>query len=234
MEIKKSSEADLEPYRATWLLVGFIVALSVLFVAFEWSEQDEADDLDALLSDMVFEEELVVPVVEHPTVVPPLPAPVAPPPAVEEKVEVVEDEDAEMKETVAPSSEQVPGEGDMVDAQPADVPQASAGTDEPYIIVDELPEFPTDGLRGLMRYLTQHIRYPQTAWQHNVQGTVLCQFIVNADGSIADVQVVQGVQALLDREAVRVLKTMPRWKPGKIGGKPVRVRFTLPVVFKLQ
>ena len=103
-----------------------------------------------------------------------------------------------------------------------------------FEVVDELPEFPQGGINGLMRYLTQHIRYPLIAQKNRIQGRVLCQFIVNADGSIADVQVLSGVHPALNTEAQRVLRAMPRWKPGKREGKPVRVRYTLPVEFRLQ
>lgn len=234
MEIKKSPEADLESLRLTWWLVGVVVALAALFIAFEWTEQGEPDARDDLLSELFFEEELDVPVVEHP-VAPPPPAPaLAPPVVVEDRLTVVKD-DAEKEDSVAVISGQA---GEETDAEGgaafASVPSASEAEEAPYVVVDVLPEFPQDGLKGLMRYLTRYIRYPQRAWQQRLQGTVLCQFIVNADGSIGDVQVLQGVHPWLDDEAVRVLRGMPRWKPGRLKGKAVRVRYTLPVVFELQ
>lgn len=231
MEIKKTPEADLERYRGTWLLVGFVVALSVLFVAFEWSGQEDATDEDAALPEWVFEEELDVPVIERPL---PAPPPPVAPPVRQEKVVTVDDEtELEEEEPEASGGE----EAGMSSALPPLAEPMPAGRNDSaavYVEVDELPEFPIDGQAGLMRYLTQHIRYPQAAWSRGIQGMVLCQFVVEADGRISGVQVLQGVHRWLDEEAVRVLKGMPRWRPGKLKGQPVRVRYTLPVAFRLQ
>lgn len=231
MEIKKTPEADLERYRGTWLLVGFVVALSVLFVAFEWSGQEDTTDADAALPEWVFEEELDVPVIERPL---PAPPPPAAPPVRQEKVVTVDDEtELEEEEPEASGGE----EAGMSSALPPLAEPMPAGRNDSaavYVEVDELPEFPIDGQAGLMRYLTQHIRYPQAAWSRGIQGMVLCQFVVEADGRISGVQVLQGVHRWLDEEAVRVLKGMPRWRPGKLKGQPVRVRYTLPVAFRLQ
>lgn len=231
MEIKKTPEADLERYRGTWLLVGFVVALSVLFVAFEWSGQEDATDADAALPEWVFEEELDVPVIERPL---PAPPPPAAPPVRQEKVVTVDDEtELEEEEPEASGGE----EAGMSSALPPLAEPMPVGRNDSaavYVEVDELPEFPIDGQAGLMRYLTQHIRYPQAAWSRGIQGMVLCQFVVEADGRISGVQVLQGVHRWLDEEAVRVLKGMPRWRPGKLKGQPVRVRYTLPVAFRLQ
>jgi protein TonB len=99
--------------------------------------------------------------------------------------------------------------------------------------VEEMPEFP-GGQSALMKYLSENIRYPVIAQENGIEGRVICSFVVERDGSITDVQVVRGVDPSLDREAVRVIQSMPKWKPGKQRGKPVRVRFTLPIVFRLQ
>ena len=85
-----------------------------------------------------------------------------------------------------------------------------------------------------MQFLSKNIKYPTIAQENGVQGRVICQFVVNRDGSIVDVKVIRGVDAYLDKEAVRVIQSMPKWKPGKQRGKAVRVRYTLPVMFRLQ
>jgi protein TonB len=100
-----------------------------------------------------------------------------------------------------------------------------------FMIVEQMPQFP-DG--DVAAYLSSHIKYPVVAQENGIQGRVICQFVVNQDGSIVDVVVVRGVDPSLDKEAVRVIQEMPKWVPGKQGGKPVRVKFTLPVNFKLQ
>jgi protein TonB len=100
-----------------------------------------------------------------------------------------------------------------------------------FMIVEQMPQFP-DG--DVAAYLSSHIKYPVVAQENGIQGRVIVQFVVNQDGSIVDVTVVRGVDPSLDKEAVRVIEGMPKWIPGKQGGKAVRVKFTLPVNFKLQ
>ena len=99
-------------------------------------------------------------------------------------------------------------------------------------VVDQMPEFP-GGLEAMAKFLSSNLRYPPRAEEMGIKGRVTCQFIVETDGSITDVRVVRGVDPDLDREAMRVIKAMPKWIPGKKDGKPVRVRFTSPVNFTL-
>lgn len=99
-----------------------------------------------------------------------------------------------------------------------------------FDVVEMQPSFPGN----LMEYLSNHIQYPAVAQENNIQGRVVIQFVVETDGSITAVKVVRGVDPSLDKEAVRVVKGMPHWIPGKQNGQPVRVRFTLPVQFRLQ
>ena len=102
-----------------------------------------------------------------------------------------------------------------------------------YDAVDEMPSFP-GGLNGLMTFLSQNMVYPVTAQENGVQGRVTVSFVVETDGSITDVKVARSVDPFLDREAMRIVKAMPKWTPGKKDGKPVRVKYTVPVVFRLQ
>lgn len=99
-----------------------------------------------------------------------------------------------------------------------------------YDEVDEMPSFP-GGLNGLMTFLSQNMVYPVTVQENGVQGRVIVSFVVETDGSITDVKVARSVDPSLDREAMRVVKAMPKWTPGKKDGKPVRVKYTVPMVF---
>ena len=101
-----------------------------------------------------------------------------------------------------------------------------------FQVVEQLPEFP-GGMAELMKYLQKNLRYPQICKEQGVQGRVIVQFVVNTDSTITDVNVIKSVNPHLDEEAVRVVKAMPKWNPGKQRGEPVRVRFTLPVTFRL-
>ena len=102
-----------------------------------------------------------------------------------------------------------------------------------FTVVEKQPEFP-GGTAELFKYLNKAIKYPVIAQENGIQGRVVCSFVVNRDGSIVDIQVMRGVDPSLDKEAVRVISEMPKWKPGEQRGKPVRVRFILPVQFRLQ
>jgi protein TonB len=102
-----------------------------------------------------------------------------------------------------------------------------------FQVVEKMPSFP-GGDAALFKFLNENVKYPVIAQENGVQGRVICQFVVNRDGSIVDVEVVRSVDASLDKEAIRVIKSMPKWSPGQQRGKPVRVKYTLPVNFKLQ
>jgi protein TonB len=102
-----------------------------------------------------------------------------------------------------------------------------------FEVVEQMPQFP-GGDAALMQYLSSHIHYPAVAEENGIQGRVVCTFVVEKNGSISDVRVVRSVDAALDREAQRVIKSMPAWIPGKQNGAPVRVKYTVPVTFRLQ
>lgn len=105
--------------------------------------------------------------------------------------------------------------------------------EEVFTAVEQMPEFP-GGQSALMKYLSNNIRYPQMALANDIQGRVVVKFVVEKDGSVSGVTVVRGVDKDLDKEAVRVVKSMPKWQPGKNNGQAVRCWFNLPVTFKIQ
>jgi protein TonB len=102
-----------------------------------------------------------------------------------------------------------------------------------FDVVEQMPSFP-GGPAALMQYLSSNIKYPVVAEENGVQGRVVCTFVVEKDGSITDVRVVKSVDPSLDKEAMRVVKSMPKWIPGKQNGSAVRVKYTVPVTFRLQ
>lgn len=112
--------------------------------------------------------------------------------------------------------------------------EKAAGDGKVFVdVVEQLPEFP-GGMSELMKYLQQNLKYPKAAQDAGKEGRVIVQFVVNADGSIANPNVISGVEPSLDNEALRVVKMMPKWQPGKQDGKAVAVKFALPVTFNLQ
>ena len=102
-----------------------------------------------------------------------------------------------------------------------------------FDVVEVMPQFP-GGQIAMMKYIMENIKYPEQAMKEGIQGRVAVRFIVEKDGSISDVKPILSVHPLLNKEAVRVVESMPKWTPGKQNGKPVRVRFNVPVMFKLN
>lgn len=107
------------------------------------------------------------------------------------------------------------------------------GKDKVYDIVEVMPQYP-GGMPELMQYLAKNIKYPIQAQKKGIEGRVTVRFIVEKDGSISNVTVVRHIHPLLDKEAMRVIKAMPKWSPGMLNGKPVRVKFNIPVAFRLK
>ena len=226
MEVKKSPKADLEGKKSTWLLVGYVVVLAFMFVAFEWTQRDVKIDTSQAVADVVFEEE-IIPITETPEQAAP-PPPEAP--KVAELLEIVDDK-ADIEETTTINEDnQARVEVKYV---PVQVVEEEPEEQTIFEVVENMPDFP-GGQAALMQYLAKNIKYPTIAQENGTQGRVIVQFVVNRDGSIVDAKVVRSVDPYLDKEALRVINTMPKWKPGMQRGKPVRVKFTVPVMFRLQ
>ena len=124
-------------------------------------------------------------------------------------------------------------EGEVLKAQQVVADEKREEETKVFTVVEQMPSFP-GGDAALMAYLSKNIQYPPIAEENGIQGRVVATFVVERDGSITDVQVMRGVDPSLDREAIRVLKAMPRWIPGKQNGAAVRVKYTVPVTFRLQ
>ena len=220
MVAKKSPEANLEKKKTLYVLLGFVMVLSLVYIVFEWSQKDLVKyDKSQYLSG--FTEDVVLP---PPTTQPPPPPP---PPRPVEVFKIVEKPTT--TDHLIIKSEDSPTEG--VD-QPVNVKYEVPAEDieEIHYYVEEMPEFKGD----VMLFLSKNIKYPALAQEMGIQGKVICQFVVDRDGSIGNVEVVKGVDRSLDNEALRVIKSMPDWKPGKMNGRTVKVKYTLPVYFRLM
>lgn len=225
MEKRKSEKADLENKRTIFLQIGFVIALAVVFVAMEWKSYDKQEyNLVQRVSDDTPEE--IIPITEQKV----KPPPPKPPPSVtiinvvEDDVEVEDeieidvdmDDDTEMEEYVPVEEE----EDDIVEEQI-------------FLVVEEMPSFP-GGEGEMYKYIGKNIEYPRMAKESGISGRVFVTFVVEKDGSVTDVKVLRGIGGGCDEEAVRVIKSMPKWKPGKQRGKPVRVQYRMPIKFTLQ
>ncbi len=229
MDIKKSPKADLEGQKLTYVLMGFIVALAILFVAFEWTDHEVTKyEVEQVNEELEFEEEIEQTVQEDQTPPPPPP----PAPEVIEEIEIVDDD--KETETVEFTTEDDDKTVQEVIAAPVQIEEEEEEDDNVvFQVVEKNPEFP-GGTKALFEYISSEMKYPAIAAENNIQGRVVCQFTVWKDGTIKDIAVVRGVDPSLDREAIRVIKSMPKWTPGKQRGKAVNVRFTLPILFRLQ
>ncbi|MCQ2212698.1 MAG: energy transducer TonB [Bacteroidaceae bacterium] len=238
MEIKKSQKADLEGQKGTGLLIGYIVALSAMFACFEYTTREYVDN-DVVYSTASFvSEEEVVPITQPIfTAAPPPPAEA---PQVAEILDIVDNNEDIVEEkietsestTEAISGPSSPVAGPVMAGPPAPT-QEEGDEGEVFEVVEQQPAFP-GGMDKLMAWLSKNLKYPAVCQENGTQGRVVVQFVVNKDGSIVEPKVVKSVDPALDKEAIRVVSAMPKWQPGKQRGKAVRVRFTLPVTFRLQ
>ncbi len=224
MELKKSPKASLEDKKMLFVMMGLVMVLSLLYIGFEWTES-EVKVYDSFDTSMLAEEEIEI--VQTQQELPPPPPP--PVPDVVEVINVVEDD-------VIVESVQINTEDDKNKEVVIQAPVAAPIEEEDNVVfqvVETMPSFP-GGDQALFKFLGENVKYPAIAQENGTQGRVICQFVVNRDGSIVDVEVVRPVDPSLDKEAIRVIKSMPNWSPGKQRGKSVRVKYTLPVNFKLQ
>ena len=231
MEVKKSPIADLEGGIGMSILMGMIVGLAVLFVGFEWSTKDvQVVTADEGVADIIAEEEIEI---TRPENTPPPPPP-PPAPAVTEVLNVVDDDvELEQQDIISSEDDASAAQTETFVAPVVEEEEEEESAQQIFTVVEKQPEFP-GGTAELFKYLSKAIKYPVIAQENGIQGRVVCSFVVNRDGSIVDIQVMRGVDPSLDKEAVRVISEMPKWKPGEQRGKPVRVRFILPVQFRLQ
>ena len=231
MEVKKSPKADLEGGIGMSILMGMIVGLAVLFVGFEWSTKDvQVVTADEGVADIIAEEEIEI---TRPENTPPPPPP-PPAPAVTEVLNVVDDDvELEQQDIISSEDDASAAQTETFGAPVVEEEEEAESAQQFFTVVEKQPEFP-GGTAELFKYLSKAIKYPVIAQENGIQGRVVCSFVVNRDGSIVDIQVMRGVDPSLDKEAVRVISEMPKWKPGEQRGKPVRVRFILPVQFRLQ
>ncbi len=228
MEVKKSPKADLEGKKTTNLLIGAILTLAILFIGFEWSERDKKVTTDSGIVDVEFEEE-IIPITEQEQ-----PQQAPPPPEAPKAEEVIEimDNDSKVEESTIQASDDTQAAVE-VKYTPVEVEEEEVDEQQIFTIVEEQPEFP-GGMAECYKWIGKNLNYPTISAENGVQGRVTVNFVVNADGSIVDVKVLRGVDPYLDKEAVRVVSKMPKWKPGKQRGKAVRCSFNLPVRFKLN
>lgn len=227
MEAKKTEKANLESKRTIFLEIGLVVVLGLLLAAFEWSSKPNMENTLGELADMDLEEE-IIPITREQEVKPPPPPP---PPKVTEVLNIVED-DVEIEDELI--IEDAEADQDMQIDIVEFEEEEEVAEEEVFFIVEDMPGFQGKGQEGFRTWIAQNLRYPEIAAENGISGKVYVQFAVNSKGQVVDAVVVRGVDPALDKEAVRVVMSSPKWTPGKQRGKPVKVQFTFPINFVLQ
>lgn len=237
MEANKTVNEELQGQKSTNMLIGYVLALAAMFVAFEYTQREVKVVDDEKIYDFRMEEDMI-PITQQQEVVAPPPAAA---PTIMEFINEVED-DTELPEEEIETSEEmnqaitaVVGTGApsaVVNAPVGPVVEAD-DDDRIYEMVEENAQFP-GGDEACFKWLSEHIKYPSICQEQGVQGRVIVNFVVNRDGTIVDVKTVRSPDPNLTKEAERVVKMMPKWKPARQGNKTVRSRFTLPVMFRLN
>ncbi len=223
MEIKKNPQVNLEKFKFGFILTGLLVTIGLTLAAFNWATM--AADEEGLVSESVLIEDEMIEIT-RPEVEPPKPE-------VQQQVqtdviEIVED-DTEIQDDYEfdmEADEETEITVDTEEEEEEEAPQV-------FVVVEKMPEFP-GGVVALRKYIAENVNYPAIARENDIQGTVYLKFVVTSKGKVDQVQITRGVDQLLDDEAIRVVKTLPDFKPGMQGGKNVSVWYSVPIVFKLN
>ena len=233
MEEKKTTRADLEHIRGWTFFLGSIVATALFVVAMEFSFSERNGELDSDFLDEIAEDMQMMPPIEENLPEPEINNPVQSDQilVVPEISNVLDENDNEAEKTEVMLETEAP---EMLEDKTEEPVKEEEKVNEVKLMseVDQLPQFP-GGMAQLLKWLTQNLKYPERAKVAKVSGKVMVAFIVNADGSVEDVRLIQRANIDLDNETLRVVRMMPKWEPGKNHGKPCRTLVYLPVVFKL-
>ena len=226
MEEKKSPKANLENKKLMFMQIGLIISLLIAWLAFEHKSYDKLKIDESLLNrEVVLDEEMVEITKQEEQ----KPQPVETPQQTTQ-LEIVEDDVETEDLNINAEVEQ----NEVIEEYIApEVVEEEVVEQEIFQIVEEMPAFP-GGEAKLMEYVGKNIKYPQIARETGIQGRVFIGFVVEPDGSVSNVKLLRGIGGGCDEEAMRVVKSMPKWKPGKQRGKAVRVSYQIPVFFKLQ
>jgi protein TonB len=229
MEAKKSPKADLEKKKGLFLEIGLVATLAIILLAFSIKsyDQEEIEQVQTAVVDIV---DIDVQITD-----PNEPPPPPPEPEVQAPEFNVVDNDQVIKDEFLPVDvgDNENAAQDAYTAPPEEEPEQAIKEEEIFISVEKMPEFP-GGETELYKYLNKNLKYPDIAKEQNLQGRVYITFVVEKDGSIANPKVARDIGGGCGEEALRVVRNMPKWTPGKQRTQTVRVQYTLPVIFQLE
>ena len=232
MEIKKSPKANLENKKFMFMEIGLIAALLIVLGAFEWSTTETSVSILEEEVAVVIEEEQV-PITQEEQLPPPE---VPKEPVMSDVIDIVDD-DIKVEDNFLISTEDDANLGVEIKDYVVEQQEEEVVEEEevPFAVVEQKPKFQgKDPNPGFTKWVFSKIVYPEIAKENGVQGRVTLQFTIDVDGSVKNVKVLRGVDSSLDKEAVRVVSSSPKWEPGKQRNKAVKVKYTFPVVFQLR
>lgn len=233
METKKAPKADLSKNSSLYFVIGLCLVLFFSWHAIEWKTYKKTFDYEAL--DLDDKEDEEIPITEQIKTPPP------PPPPALQVIEVVEDEE-EVEETVIESTET--DEDEIIEVEEVEIEDEDLDVDVPFAVIEDVPIFPgceqvsKDERRNcfqtqINKHIKRNFRYPEIAQEMGIQGRVFVNFIIGKDGSIKDIKM-RAPDKNLEKEAKRIISKLPKMTPGKQRGRPVRVPFSIPIIFRLQ
>ena len=228
MTQKKSDRADLQNKRVLFTEIGCIVALALVYFGLEYSS---AKTNTALLEEvgMIAEMEEMIPITFD---TPPPPPEMPKIPVLSDQIDIVED-DIEIEEIVINLEDHKDLGVEIIDYIPVEEEEVTEET-LPFVMVEQKPKFNGGDANEFSKWVNSRLQYPQICIENGRQGRVTLSFTIKADGSLSDVKVLRGVDPALDQEAVRVVKSSPKWTPGKQRDRAVAVSYTFPVIFQLR
>lgn len=232
MEVKKNPKADLKNKQLLFSEIGMIIALGVIFCAFQIRSRDKVDTKSLSANQAVAEEEIIPITNEAPP--PPQAAPQIP--IMSDQIDIVDDNIKVNTDIINLEDDKNLGVEVMDYVAETTGPAEEEIVEEaiPFALVEEKPTFMGGDANTFSKWVNSKLVYPEAAKENGVQGRVTLQFTVNVDGSVTNVQVLRGVDSSLDKEAVRVVSSSPKWKPGKQRDRAVKVSYTFPVIFQLR
>ena len=229
MEVKKSPKADLSKSSTMFLEIGLIAALALVLLAFEWKSGNiKKAELSA--NDIIAAEEEIIPITEEENIVRPKMPTI---PILSDAIDIVDD-DIKVDEEMFSFEDSEDLGVDMNDYG-YEVGEESVEEEAiPFALVEQKPLFQGGDANAFSKWVNQNLAYPDIAKENGIQGRVTLQFTVGTDGKVSGVKVLRGVDPSLDKEAVRVVSSSPKWTPGKQRDRPVKVTYTFPVIFQLK
>jgi len=231
MEIKKSPKASLENKKLLFTEIGLVLALGIVYGAFEFSTKDKQVAVLEDTTQVNIEEEMVA--IQQETPPPPPEAPSIP--VLSDQIDIVDD-NIQIDDDMFVNLEDDDTEYEIVDYKEEQEVEEEEVEEEAinFMLVEEKPKFNGGDQNEFSKWVAQHLEYPEVAKENGVSGKVTVSFTVEKDGSVTNVKVLRGVDESLDKEAVRVVKSSPKWTPGKQRDRTVKVTYTFPVIFQLR